>query len=139
MLASTFNGSQVHRLLVHLSPVDHLLDASNCHESVDYYVFFLTDSVTPVYGLVVIGRVPIWVHNDGSVGTGQIQSKTADFGCQETTKEAFVVVKLLTDLLTGGNLSVTIDTHVLKILTVCRIVLYDELKKVQHLFGNRKD
>lgn len=108
----TLNCLQVHTLLVHLSTIDELLNASYGHETIDYNILLLAYSVAPIHSLVVIRRVPVWVENYCSVGTSQVKTEATDLRREQPAKLAWIVVKVLANGLSTGNFSVTIDTEV---------------------------
>ena len=126
LFAGTFNGCEVHRFLVNLSSVDHFFDSADGHESVDYHISFLANSVATIDGLIIICRVPIRIHNDRSIGTCKIQTKASNFCRQKTTKEWLIIIELLTNLFSWRNLSVTINSKILEVLRIGLVILYNE-------------
>lgn len=91
-------------------------------------------SVASINCLVVVGRVPVWIKDDGSVCAGQIQTKSTDLGCKETAEDRFVFVEIFAKLFTASDLGVTVDSKVLEILLQLRLVLDNVLDEIQHLF-----
>ncbi len=59
-------------LLVDLSEVDVLLDASRGDKPVDAHVSMLAKAVSAVLGLEVVRRVPAWVEDHYHVGAGDV-------------------------------------------------------------------
>ena len=64
------NGTHADALLVDLPSIDLLFDCSHRHESVNDYVFLLTNTEHSIDCLVVICRVPIGINDDCSISAG---------------------------------------------------------------------
>ena len=55
---------------------------TNRQQAVDETVFLLPVTPNTRHGLIVVGRVPIWVKHDKTIRSNQIQSATSRFAAQ---------------------------------------------------------
>ena len=62
-----FNCLKIHTFLVNLSSINFLFQPTNTDQSINNNIFFLADSVAPIDCLVIIGWIPIWINNNGSI------------------------------------------------------------------------
>ena len=78
VVGAIFQGCFGQAILEYLPFVDVLLDWSTGDEPVDDDISFLPNTIDPIYALIVIGWVPVWVDDDGSVGRHKVETHPWD-------------------------------------------------------------
>ena len=105
-----FECSLADTWLENLALVDLIFDTVGWQKPVDDDITLLADTITPVYRLIVISRVPVWIKNDCSVSSSQIESHSTDLRSEQEHKVLRVCLKLLNDRTPVFNLNITIDS-----------------------------
>ena len=91
----SFDCLQINAPFEDLTPVDLFFNSTNCNKSVDDYISALSYATYAIHCLIIISRVPIWIENDYSVSTCQVETKASDFSCQQAAEDGRVTVELL--------------------------------------------
>lgn len=105
----SFYSLEIDTPLKNLASIYLLLNTSYCDKTIDNYIPLLANSANTIHCLVVICGVPIWVHNNNSICSSQIQSATSDFSGQKAAEDRTILVELLANALSGSDFSVTIN------------------------------
>ncbi len=94
------------------SPHDLLFECPSHDQSIYVHDLLLPQSMRPVHRLQILHGVPIVIHEDHRVRSCQIQSQTADTGCEEQDIDARVVVEPLDDSMALSRIGGTVHPHV---------------------------
>ncbi len=73
---------QGHRFLVNLTTVNFLLYGTYSQKSVNNHVSFLADSKYTIYGLVIVGWVPVRIKYYCSISPSKVQALAANLGSE---------------------------------------------------------
>ena len=135
VVCAIFQGCFGQAVLEDLPFVDVLLDWPTGDESVNYDISFLPNTIDPINALVVIGWVPVWIDNDGSVCRHKVETYPWDLVGQEETEYILILVKVLTDSISLIDRHTPIKPSVL----VVGLLLNDSLDQIQKDLGLRED
>jgi hypothetical protein len=124
---------------VHLPAVDDLFDSAAADQSVHNDILLLTDTVAAINCLVVVGRIPVRVEDDGAVSSDQIEAKATDLRRQQSEEHIRVLVVLLAEAFTRRDFRVAVDADILEVLQIFFLVLDYKLEQIQHLFRHGED